>query len=933
MLMCLVLSTGLELATAEGDSPGNAEPAEFFEKKIRPLLVARCFECHGNGRTKGGLSLASRAGLLAGGESGPAVVPGQTESSLLLVAVRQTGDVQMPPDGKLTPREIADLALWIEHGAFWPHSDSLEAVGAMRVPGRQITAEDREFWSFKPIGNPAAPNVRETHWPLDPIDAFVLAKLEAEGLKPSPPADRRTLIRRVTFDLTGLPATVEEVQAFVNDTRMDAYENVVERLLASPRYGERWARHWLDVARYGEDQAHTFQARLYPNGFRYRDWVVKAFNDDLPYDRFLIEQIAGDLLNGPEGDEREKQQRLTALGFFALGPVYYNDNACVAKAALDELDDRIDTLTRGVMGLTVACARCHDHKYDPITQDDYYALAGVFASSKYCEAPLAPQSVVDEYNLAQDRINTAQKAVEKVLQDDGVRLAEAGASDLARYLSGVWKLRYPPAGQSAPDAAEMAQRERLSEFTLKRWQRFLTAENKGKLPLVDGWIDLAMAAAEKPDDERAMLELQAAELAAAFQTAVVAALAERNALELRVADVNADAAQSDQVKTDKPQLEKPKADLIAAVFTGNGPSAVPRDEVEALLDDDGKRRLAALRSELEQLKKVAPPKYAFAHSLTEGKVANMPLHLRGNPAKTGDEVPRRMLAVASGDDAPAFVEGSGRLELARAIAGRDNPLTARVIVNRLWQHHFGSGLVGTPGNFGALGERPSHGELLDHLAHALIEQGWSLKALHRRTVTSATYRQSSLFDAQAFELDPNDRLLWRFPRRRLDVESWRDAVLAVAGNLDEVIGGPPQGLDVAGNRRRTLYGAVSRHNLDSLLRLFDFPDPNITADARIATTVPLQQLFVLNSEFMVAGAKALAARLATSGVAGEQDDARVRRAIQLVYGRPANDGEVSLALEFLAAQPSVDGDQISALARWEQYCQALLGANEFWFVD
>ncbi|HEV3006622.1 MAG TPA: DUF1553 domain-containing protein, partial [Pirellulales bacterium] len=663
------------------------------------------------------------------------------------------------------------------------------------------------------------------------------------------------------------------------------------------------------------------------------DWVVKAFNEDLPYDRFLTEQIAGDLLDGPDRDDLAKQQRLTALGFFALGPVYYNDNACVAKAALDELDDRIDTLTRGVLGLTVACARCHDHKYDPITQNDYYALAGVFASTNYCEAPLAPRSVVDEYNEAQERINAAQQAVEKLLRDGAVRLAEAKATDLARYLAVVWKMRYPQAGQSVPDVAELAQRERLHSFTLQRWQRFLVAENKGKLPLVDGWIELSLAAADKTAEERAMLELRAAEAAAEFQAAVVAALAERDALEHQYAEAQAAAAEADKPNVARPQLEKTKAELLAAVFTGKGPSAVPRDEVEKLLDEAEKGRLAVLRAELEQLKKTAPPKYPFAHSLTEGKPANMKLQIRGNPEKTGDEVPRRMLAAVSGDDPPPFVQGSGRLELAHAIASRDNPLTARVIVNRLWQHHFGYGLVGTPGNFGALGERPTHPELLDHLARSLVEQGWSLKALHRRIVNSATYRQSSSLNARAFELDPNDRLLWRFPRRRLDVESWRDAVLAVSGQLDGAIGGPPQGLDTAGNLRRTLYGAVSRHNLDSYLRLFDFPDPNITADVRTSTTVPLQQLFVLNSELMIAQAKALAARIVASGTPGEHYDPRVRRAFLLLYGRPANEQEVQLGLEFLAALPAPEGGEPSALSRWEQYAQALLGTNEFWFVD
>ena len=936
VLTGLVMPGLTKLATAADLSEPTAGQVEFFEKKVRPLLVTRCFECHGNGRTKGGLSLASMAGLLAGGESGVAVVPRQPEASLLLAAVRHTGDLQMPPDGKLSEVEIADLALWIESGAFWPANSVIDGVDksngdAMRTPGRPITAADRAFWSFRPVGNPAAPMVRDAAWPRDPIDAFVLSKLESQGLKPAPMADRRTLIRRASFDLIGLPPTVEEVEAFVSDPRPDAFADVVDRLLASQHHGERWARHWLDVARYGEDQAHTFQARLYPNGFHYRDWVVKAFNDDLPYDRFLVEQIAGDLVDDLPVDEVTKQRRLTALGFFALGPIYYADNACAAKAALDELDDRVDTLARGVLGLTVACARCHDHKFDPITQHDYYALAGVFAGTDYLEAPLVPQSVVEEYNQAKERIGAQERAVGEYLQRESVRLAEATAADLARYLAACWGLRYPPAGQKAETPAELAQREQLREFILLRWQRFLKAENKGKLPLLDGWIDLAEAAADKPADERAALAVRAATVAMEFQAAVVGALTQRDTQDREFAQALVEPGTPAPAK---PQLEKSKADLLAAVFTGDGPSAVPRDQAEALLDDAGKQPLAALRAELERLKQTAPPKYAFAHSLTEGKAANMKLRIRGSPDKMGEEVPRRMLSIISGDQPKPFVEGSGRLELARAIVNRDNPLTARVIVNRLWQHYFGRGLVGTPSNFGALGERPTHPELLDHLAHALIEQGWSLKALHRRIVLSAAYQQSSALDARAFEIDPDDRLLWRFPRRRLDIEAWRDALLAVSGNLDATLGGPSSALDAAANRRRTLYGAVSRHNLDSLLRLFDFPDPNITADGRTSTTVPLQQLFVLNSDFMLAQAKALAARIAASGSPGEQDDAsRIRRAFLLVYGRAANEQEVQMGIEFLATPSATAGSEASALSRWEQFSQVLLSANEFCFLD
>jgi mono/diheme cytochrome c family protein len=719
-LVCLAVGA----ARAESPRPAAAQ-VEFFEKSVRPVLAENCVNCHGPDKQRAKLRLDSRAALLAGGESGPAVVPGKPEASLLIKAVHYDDDgPQMPPKRKLTGEQIAALTVWVRDGAVWPEPDArVRTVTA--GPSFKVSAKDREFWSFRPVADPPLPAVHDAAWPRTSLDFFVLAKREANGLASTGPADRRALIRRVTFDLTGLPPTPEEVEDFVNDRAPDAYEKVVDRLLASPHYGERWARHWLDVARYGEDQAHTFQARLYPNGYRYRDWLIRAFNDDLPYDRFLREQIAADLL-----DEPNRLERLAALGFFALGPVYYGDGK-----KLDQYDDRIDTLTRGVLGLTVACARCHDHKFDPIGQQDYYGLAGIFASTEYAEVPLVPPEVVEE--------------------------AKKKQSD---------------------------------------------ADRKNKVPLK---IPLVHALADAP-------------------TPVV-----------------------------------------------------------------------------------------------------MRVHLRGNPDTLGDEAPHRSLAVLGGEGKP-FPKGSGRLELAEAIASPDNPLTARVIVNRVWQRHFGRGLVGTASNFGALGERPTHPELLDHLATRFVRSGWSLKALHREIVLSATYRQASRFDTHANDVDPEDRLLWRVSPRRLEVEAWRDAMLAVAGRLDDTVGGPSADLAAPDNRRRTVYGAVSRHDLNGLLRLFDFPDPNITSGGRSATTVPLQQLFVLNSEFMARNAKALVARLAAGS---EKDDAgRIRRAFLLLYGRPVTEPELRLGLAYLSA-PALPGEQGAGLTRWERYAQVLLGSNEFLYVD
>ena len=761
----------LAAALAALASPALADDrasAEFFEARVRPILVEKCQGCHGPTKQKGGLRLDSREALMRGGESGPAVSPGEPQSSLLVEAVGDAGDTQMPPKGKLKPAEIDAVREWVKIGAPWP---GVSVATAKPASAADVPQKDpKSHWAFQPVRNPQTPAVKDAAWVKGPIDAFVLKRLEANGLRPVEPADRRALIRRASFDLTGLPPTPGEVEAFVADGTDGAFARVVDRLLASPRYGERWGRHWLDVARYAEDQAHTFEARKYPHGYKYRDWVVKTLNDDLPYDRFVTEQIAGDLTEGPGRDAR-----LAALGFFALGPVYYG------KATADELDDRVDTFSRGFLGLTVACARCHDHKFDPIPTADYYGLAGVFASTAYKEYPDAPKAEVERFDKAQ----TALKAK--------------------------------------------------------------TAE-------VDGFVALA---------------------------------------------------------------------------SSHGYYLFPKNQAERWLPAETKDRLKGLRSELDKLKKSLPTPYAVVHSLTDSaKIANLRVALRGNAETPGPEAPRKFLTVLASHESKPFQKGSGRLELADAVTNPTNPLTARVMVNRVWEHHFGRGLVATPSNFGTLGDPPSHPELLDYLASRFVALGWSLKALLREIMLSATYQLSARLDPKNQEVDPDNLGLWRANRRRLEVEAWRDAMLFVSGELDSKLGGPSADLVSASNRRRTFYGAVSRHNLDGLLRLFDFPDPNITCDRRTVTSVPLQQLFVLNSEFMVRQARALAVRLTADETASESD--RVRAAFPLLYGREASAEEVELGVAFLGASGA--GSK-GGLSGWEQYAQVLLGSNEFAFVD
>jgi hypothetical protein len=1204
------------MARAADPEPGpSPEGIEFFEAKIRPVLVAQCQECHSvtSKSLKGGLQLDHRDGVRKGGDSGPAVEPGKPENSLLIKALKYDG-LEMPPKGKLPANVVADFEQWVKRGAPDPRERPAAAAST-----KIDFAEASKLWSFQPPKLTVPPAVKQADWPRRDLDRFVLARLEQQGLKPSGAADRRTLIRRASFDLTGLPPTPDEVNAFVNDPSADAFATVVNRLLDSPHYGERWGRHWLDVARYGEDQAHTFKARNYPQGYRYRDWVIDALNRDMPYDKFVAAQIAGDLLGSP-GDP----QRLAALGLFALGPVYYQDNGEQAKALADEWDDRIDTLTRGVLGLTVSCARCHDHKFDPITTADYYGLAGIFASSDYQERPIVPQEVLDQKSQAEAAVKAHQLQVDRFLDDEARKVRATLVSEIPQYMTSAWKAvnqqRQKPNDKKL--LAKVAKEQKVSELLLKRWVDYLTApadvqktrpyltawyewfgkqdakmdlsndkasldsvqqlavdlqtlvqsklsqrdrlfaefgENvafvnaadravvmPGVIPLgnlfddpagvslsaavstdkfgaaasdkslgvdrvVQGWgkqtqiaagvhfdftqlgsdgsshggvindgwdatggirtlgqpfpgnakrteqgigmhanalvtfdLDKLRQAGLLPADQRFVFRADRAGLnddtfgsgGPSAHLAVIVSRPHRkndvydgilagyvNGQPVKVDEndrvyyfggeippplkangvfakfevpvpaeakfltlvctgagmgsdgntINSDhtvfsgarleldplpaaanntvatntrtantatgqtgeaAAANDANDADREQA-KLDAQLLSEMLYDQGLLALPGSEADKRLPEQATQQLTQLRTEQDRLKKESDAiKIATAHSLMETTGRDLKIYLQGNPAKQGDVAVRSMPAVLTGGERkPLSGKGSGRAELAQAIASRDNPLTARVIVNRVWRGHFGFGLVRTPSNFGQLGERPTHPELLDTLAVRFMDSGWSLKSLHREIMLSATYQQSSAYRADAGEADPENKLLWRMNRRRLEVEPWRDAMLAVTGELDRTVGGPPVDLGSGGNRRRTVYAFISRHQLNDLLRLFDFPDPNITSDRRSVTTVPLQQLFVLNSEFMTQRAKAFAARLNANREA--TDDAKIKLAFEAIYSRPPTDDELKLGLEFLgsAASAGSGGSGGNTLSAWEQYALALLGTNEFSFVD
>jgi hypothetical protein len=861
---CPIISLALVLFAPNLPAASVAEQRDFFEMRVRPVLAKNCFTCHTASRM-GGLEMTSRATLLKGGKSGAAVTPGDPDKSLLIQAVAQTHErLKMPPQGKLADKEIADLREWIRDGAVWP-----ESAAAPAGTGYVITPEQRAYWAFQPVRKPEPPAVKDKNWPRGPIDRFILARLEEKGLKPVRTADKHTLIRRATLDLTGLPPLPAEVDAFLRDTSKDAFAKVIDRLLASPRYGERWGRYWLDVARYSDDKLNSTKDEPLPNSFRYRDWVIRAFNEDMPYDVFVKAQIAGDLL--PEKDPGKYEP---GLAFYANSPEFQ--------------DDRVDVTTRGFLGLTVACAQCHDHKFDPIPTQDYYSLLGIFKSTEYHEIPLAPESEVAAFKKHKKQVDDQEAAIKDFLHAQATGLSEILAARTAQYLKAAARLDQPKA-----DAKAIAAAEGLDAETLERWSTYL----------------------KKPKKEHPFLPAKDPE---EFQSFLLAVNKEKKRIDdqnhIRLGGSN---ERRDLSRADLLSLARDKYFLWRDIFGETGVLYYGDKKIDRFLQGEWKSHLESMRASLEELKKTQPPQFPFLHAIQDvKKPSNMHVLLRGSADSPGEEAPRRFLAILSPAERKPFTRGSGRLELAEAIADPNNPLTARVMVNRIWQRHFGQGLVRTPSNFGQLGDRPSHPELLDYLAARFVENQWSIKAMHREIMLSAAYALSAGASARNFALDPENRLVWRANRRRLDAEALRDSLLFVSGNLDLKPGGQAEQLTPE-NRRRTVYGFISRRKLDGMLALFDFPSPNNTSEQRLSTNVPLQRLFFMNSPLVADQAKALAARLR-----GE-DTARIDEAYRLLFSRAPTKQEMALGLQFLR-----QGDDA-----WPQYAQVLLSSNEFSFVQ
>jgi hypothetical protein len=909
----------MPLAAAAEARAATPPEIEFFERRVRPVLVEHCQKCHGTVKQMGGLRLDARAALLEGGDHGPAIQPGNPDASLLLRAVRRTGDLKMPPRTPLQPDAVAALEAWIRMGAPWPVQ---QAAGSPADLGKH-------HWAFQGVRDPALPAVKNTAWPQTSVDRFVLAGLEAAGLTPSPPADRCTWLRRVTFDLVGLPPTPAEVAAFEADQAPDAFARVVERLLASPHYGERWGRHWLDVARYADTKGYVFfEDAPFPWAYTYRDWVVRAFNEDLPYDQFVLQQLAADQL--PPGADRRP---LCALGFLTVGGRFMNN-------VQDILDDRIDVVTRGLLGLTVSCARCHDHKFDPIPTADYYSLYGVFASSVEPEVPplFAEPAKTPQYEKFQKELAQRERKLAEFFHGKHAEVTGGARTRVAEYLLAAHAAREQPATQ---DFMLIADGGDLNPAMLKRWQAFLARTRKTHHPVFAPWHQLA----ELPEKDFAARARQVcagpgspsinpiiARALADRPPASLAELAQRYGEVLRAADRQWQEALQSAARPGKPlptALPDPAQEELRQVFYGpEAPPNVPFgliNSLDLLPDRPAQAKLQELRKALEQWRVSGPGAPPRAMALVDAPQPYEPhVLLRGNPASLGPAVPRQFLSVLAGPHRRPFTHGSGRLELAQAIVDPKNPLTARVFVNRVWLHHFGHGLVRTPSDFGLRSEPPTHPELLDHLAAAFVREGWSVKQLHRRLVLSAAYRQRSDDRPECRRIDPGSLRLWRMERRRLDFEALRDALLAAAGRLDPALGGPPlHDILSPAARRRTLYGYLDRLQVPGLYRTFDFPSPDSTSPQRDATTIPQQALFLLNHPLVLSCARHLARR---PEVALERDFARKVTAVyRLVYGRAPAAVEVQLAREFLGGVAESPG--------WPRYVQGLLMANEFTFVD
>lgn len=894
-------------ATNAMAAPAKLDPdqLQFFEKKIRPVLAEHCYSCHSAKaeKLKGGLFVDSKDGLMKGGTSGPAIVPGKPEKSLLIKDMKSTNpDDMMPPKGeRLSAQVIADFETWIRMGAPDPRTETSGAVAALKVDWDKA----RQHWAYQPVKAPVVPKVKDANrWAKNDLDKFVLAKLEAKGLTPSPSADKRTLLRRAAFDLTGLPPSPQEVNDFLADKSPNAFEKVVDRLLASPAYGERWGRHWLDVARYadtsGDRNNNAKNKPLYPFAWTYRDYVVQAFNEDKPYNQFIREQIAGDRIASAEN-----KAPLAAMGFLTVGKRFMGN-------VNEVIDDRIDVITQGLMGVTASCARCHDHKFDPVSQKDYYALHGVFSSSiEPSEEPMLmkPKSDADyqEFLKKSEELQARIANSRNVIED---RILDGFRNSVDKYLLGTRE-----AQQAGKNGKQVREKRGLDLDLFDQWDSFLKAAGRKEDALFAPWVAFAALkdadfAAEAPAlAAKYAADKSVNELIAKFVTPAPESLT-------ALAEAYGKAFRETERMHDKGE-KIDGARIALEDFLHGGKSSPIRLSTASL------RRIAGAalnngeaqeRIKLEELKRDHPGSPPRAMVLTDAeKPKDSFVMIRGEPTNKGPIVKRRWLEIFGGSDQKPFTTGSGRLSLANEVVSAENPLTARVFVNRVWNWHFGDAIVRTLGDFGLRSDPPSNQELLDFVASRFMAEGWSIKKLHKLVMLSATWQQVTIDNALNSKIDPGNSFFWRQNLQRLDYETLRDTLVALGGKHHFDDRGGPSDLDVNASGRRTIYGFIDRAKIPDSFRIFDFANPDMTAPSRVLTTVPLQALYMMNNGFVVEQTRNIVSR--PELLSGAKDEEKVQFIYQLFFQRAPTAAELKLAADFIAdqqAKPATGGADLRA---------------------
>jgi mono/diheme cytochrome c family protein len=892
----------------ESATASNGSKAKFFEDNVRPVLAFQCFTCHTTS-AMGGLKLDTREAMLKGGKSGPALAPGDPEKSLLISAVRRTNPaLMMPKNGSaLTPAQIADLENWVRDGAVWPD--------APQQPKFSMTEAQRNLWSIRPLKKPEIPKIRDSAWALNDVDRFIFSKLESQNLKPAPVATRRELLRRASYDLLGLPATYQEVTAFEADKSPNAWEKVIDRLQASPRYGEKWARHWEDLVRFGEDDYNAYNANRsesYKFAYTYRDWLIHAFNDDMPYDTFVRMQLAGDLM-----DEKVRDKAMPALGMNGLGVWHMMGMAAQIERA-DDWADRVDVTTKAFLGLTVACARCHDHKYDAIPTKDFYRLAGIFASSPYTAYPLVDKSTVAAYEKKKKEI--AER--EKELKDLVARATELESSVLflrtESYMLAAWRV----GSEKGATVETVANQDKLDSEVLGRWVNFLkkppnnygflkpwqamvarggSVEEVRKLAhdfytLVDG---INKEKAKVKQENETMLakttDPNAKELFDPLPND------NKRSLNIYLLELKGIPQEEGQLWTDIFDHDLPDPTKVsnagAGAFGYRGSAGLLKFTDYALekrLPADWAAQIDTMRNDIASAKKSLGEHYPFAYGIGEAeKPVDLRVFVRGNPDVFGDQAPRGFLAMLSDGDAKPYTQGSGRLELANDILKQ--PIAARVIANRVWGWVMGSGIVLTANNFGIAGSAPSNPELLDYLAARFLADGMSIKKLEKLIMMSRTYQLSTETIGTNTAKDPDNRFCWRSNTRRLDAEGVWDYLLTYAGKLDLTKTGGPSAELADGMLRRGVYGVSSRMFPNQFQLTFDFLTPTISVERRYTTTIPQQRLFLLNSPMVHDDAEALAARVSREAT----EEGCIRKAFEIVYQRQPSAGELAASVQFL----------------------------------